>query len=138
MQKTRKHGSSLFLLEVMIAILFFSVSSAICTQILVKAHMISNEAQELTQAVNACCNAAEMVRCADSPAELESILSDAYESSVKTRQGVEIPLEDGAVLDLRIDFRDSLQKTEIRYVNSAQECVYKLDLQRFFPEVSDT
>ena len=138
MQKTRKHGSSLFLLEVMIAILFFSVSSAVCTQILVKAHMISHEAQELTQAVNACCNAAEMVRCVDSPAEMEQVFLDAYENISMTDQGMKIPMEDGAMLALKIDSRDSLQKTEISYFNNAEECVYKLELQRFFPEVSDT
>lgn len=47
MERTPVKRSSLFLLELMIAILFFCLASAVCVQIFVKAHTISRETQEL-------------------------------------------------------------------------------------------
>ena len=47
MERTPTKRSSLFLLELMIAILFFCLASAVCVQIFVKAHTISRETQEL-------------------------------------------------------------------------------------------
>ena len=41
MERTPAKRSSLFLLELMIAILFFCLASAVCVQIFVKAHTIS-------------------------------------------------------------------------------------------------
>ena len=40
MERTPAKRSSLFLLELMIAILFFCLASAVCVQIFVKAHTI--------------------------------------------------------------------------------------------------
>lgn len=51
MGRTPAKRSSLFLLELMIAILFFSLASAVCVQIFVKAHTISRETQELNTAL---------------------------------------------------------------------------------------
>ena len=47
MERTPAKRSSLFLLELMIAILFFCLASAVCVQIFVKAHTTSRETQEL-------------------------------------------------------------------------------------------
>ena len=47
MERTPAKRSSLFLLELMIAILFFCLASAVCVQIFVKAHTISRETEEL-------------------------------------------------------------------------------------------
>lgn len=51
MERTTAKRSSLFLLELMIAILFFCLASAVCVQIFVKAHTISRETQELNTAL---------------------------------------------------------------------------------------
>ena len=51
MERTPVKRSSLFLLELMIAILFFCLASAVCVQIFVKAHMISRETHELNTAL---------------------------------------------------------------------------------------
>ena len=51
MERTPAKRSSLFLLELMIAILFFCLASAVCVQIFVKAHTISRETQELNTAL---------------------------------------------------------------------------------------
>lgn len=54
--------SSLFLIELIIAILFFSVSSAICLRIFAKAHQMSTETLELQHAVTESSNVSELVR----------------------------------------------------------------------------
>lgn len=57
--KNRPRSSSLFLMELMLAILFFSIASAVCVQIFVKSHLLSKESEALSHAVNACANLAE-------------------------------------------------------------------------------
>lgn len=57
--KNRPRSSSLFLMELMLAILFFSIASAVCVQIFVKSHLLSKESEALNHAVNACANLAE-------------------------------------------------------------------------------
>lgn len=51
MERTPAKRSSLFLLELMIAILFFCLASAVCVQIFVKAHTTSRKTQELNTAL---------------------------------------------------------------------------------------
>ena len=51
MERTPAKRSSLFLLELMIAILFFCLASAVCVQIFVKAHTTSRGTQELNTAL---------------------------------------------------------------------------------------
>lgn len=58
-QRNQANSSSLFLLELILAILFFSVASAVCVQIFVKSHLLSKDAQILNFAVNEVSNAAE-------------------------------------------------------------------------------
>ena len=52
--KYQRHNntSSLFLLELILAVLFFSVASALCIQIFTKAHLMSQDARDLNFAVN--------------------------------------------------------------------------------------
>lgn len=47
--KYQRHNntSSLFLLELILAVLFFSVASALCIQIFTKAHLMSHDARDL-------------------------------------------------------------------------------------------
>ena len=47
MKRTPAKRSSLFLLELIIAILFFSLTSAVCVQFFARAHQISRQTQEL-------------------------------------------------------------------------------------------
>ena len=54
--------SSLFLMELMIAILFFSLASAVCVQLFVKSHLLTREAADLNQAVSQAQSAAEVIR----------------------------------------------------------------------------
>ena len=59
--KYQRHNntSSLFLLELILAVLFFSVASALCIQIFTKAHLMSQDARDLNFAVNEVSSMAE-------------------------------------------------------------------------------
>lgn len=48
----RQSKSSLFLLELMIAILFFALASSVCLQIFVKSYKVSQSSENLNHAVN--------------------------------------------------------------------------------------
>ena len=61
--KYQRHNntSSLFLLERILAVLFFSVASALCIQIFTKAHLMSQDARDLNFAVNEVSSMAEQI-----------------------------------------------------------------------------
>ena len=51
MKRAKKRHSSLFLIELMIALLFFSLAAAICIQFFIQAHLLSQRAENLNEAV---------------------------------------------------------------------------------------
>lgn len=61
--KYQRHNntSSRFLLELILAVLFFSVASALCIQIFTKAHLMSQDARDLNFAVNEVSSMAEQM-----------------------------------------------------------------------------
>lgn len=61
MNRQTKH-SGMFLLELMIAILFFCMASAVCIRLFVKSHTISQDTQNLNMALNQVTMAAEIFR----------------------------------------------------------------------------
>lgn len=62
MQKSR---STLFLIELIIAIGFFAIAAAVCTQIFVKAHILSANTSDLNQAILYAESTAEAFRSCD-------------------------------------------------------------------------
>ncbi len=64
-RKNRAQSSTLFLLELILAILFFSLASAVCVQFFVKSHLLSRNAQDLNYAVNECSGIAEIVNTSE-------------------------------------------------------------------------
>ena len=52
--------ASLFLMELIIAILIFSLSSALCVQLFAKAHLLSNKTKDLNHAISLCESVAEV------------------------------------------------------------------------------
>ena len=57
--KNRNNGSRIFMTELMFAIFFFIIVSAICVQCFAVSFAKSREAKEMTQAINLASNAAE-------------------------------------------------------------------------------
>ncbi len=73
MNKRSKSKTSLFLMELIITILFFSVAGAVCVQFFVKAHTIGEKTRELNYAVAAAQGFAEVMRGTDG--SMDSILA---------------------------------------------------------------
>ena len=62
MTRHSQQQSRLFLLEITLAILFFSLASAVCLRCFAKSHILSTQAAELNQAVSQSENIAELLR----------------------------------------------------------------------------
>ena len=103
-RKPTANPSSLFLLELIFAILFFSVTSAVCVQIFVKSHTLSTEAHDLTQASRRAEDVAELITASTSLDDMKNLLEDTYSDSV------EISSEDFTVF-YDSDFAPCSQKT---------------------------
>ena len=61
MKRVRHSRSGLFLIELMICILFFSVTAGICIQFFVKSHNMSQDAKNLYQAQQEAASMAEIL-----------------------------------------------------------------------------
>lgn len=77
--KYQRHNntSSLFLLELILAVLFFSVASALCIQIFIKAHLMSQNARDLNFAVNEVTSTAEQFSADIQNADITDSSDDA-------------------------------------------------------------
>ncbi|KMZ54495.1 type IV pilus modification PilV family protein [Dorea sp. D27] len=75
MKKKTSNRSGLLLMEIIIAILFFSVISAICLQLFVKSHTISRDTEELDTAVNQAASVADIIRGTE---DAETALREYY------------------------------------------------------------
>lgn len=69
--------TSLFLMELIIAILFFSIACIVCVQIFLKSHQLSVKSESLSAAVLWCGNMAEIFDgCDGSLTEMATVLKD--------------------------------------------------------------
>ena len=84
MKKHTSSRSGLLLMEIIIAILFFSVVSAICLQLFVKAHSMGQDTRELDMAVRQCSSVAEILSQSGQPMEQ---LGRIYSGSDLTEEG---------------------------------------------------
>ena len=80
MNKQPTRRSSLFLMELIIAILFFSLASTVCVRIFVKSHTLEQESIQLNHAVLAASSVAEIFRNQENPFE---ILEKQYPDGIK-------------------------------------------------------
>ncbi|MBQ7564325.1 MAG: hypothetical protein IJT16_10085 [Lachnospiraceae bacterium] len=85
--KQKNAGTSLFLMEMIIIVLFFSVSSAVCVQAFVNSHLIDRKTQELNHAVYAAQSVAEVMKGTDGT--IESLLS-AYPEAKAAENGLSL------------------------------------------------
>ena len=85
--RIRKHSrSGLFLIELMIAIAFFAMTTAVFLQAFAKSNAISREAENLFQAQKLCSSVAEILGGADQDAKEQAVATgqntgDADESN---------------------------------------------------------
>ncbi len=86
MKKHSSCRSGLLLMELIFSILFFSLVSAVCLQLFVKACILGQETKELDMAVRCAVSAAELLEKTGEP--LPYITSLFPESCVLTEEGV--------------------------------------------------
>lgn len=122
--KYQRHNntSSLFLLELILAVLFFSVASAPCIQIFTKAHLMSQDARDLNFAVNEVSSMAEQMP--------DDSLQDAaayYDSSYASCEKADAVY----VLTVHYEPEDTLLKAHISMDTVADNRnIYTLDITK--------
>ena len=78
--------SSLFLMELLIAILFFSIAAAVCVRIFVKSYTLEQENRELDHAVNLSASIGEIIRHSKGDLEVCSeLLENEYPTGTWTK-----------------------------------------------------
>ena len=105
--KYQRHNntSSLFLLELILAVLFFSVASALCIQIFTKAHLMSQDARNLNFAVNEVSSMAEQISAG-------TLHSDTAASSGDTASDPSTQMSDGTLQDAAAYYDSSYASCE--------------------------
>lgn len=127
MERKNASRSGMLLLELMMAILIFSLSAAVCIQVFVKAHDLSARAEDLAQAVNSCGSAAEILRTADSHREGLDLLEQMCTQTQREESLFRGRLEDAA-LEISWQEDQGLITYTISYLDEDQSPVYSLEL----------
>lgn len=127
MVKKKMSRSGMLLLELMMAILIFSLAAAVCIQVFLKAHDLSQRAQELTQAVNCCGSAAETLRSAAGPDQALSRLENLY-PQLEMGDGQARAAVDGGSLNIRWSRQEGLTRYTIAWNNDKGQQIYALEL----------
>lgn len=120
-RKSRAKSSSLFLLELILAILFFSIASAVCVQIFVKSHLLSADAQALNLAVSECSGAAEVISASEGTDDAAALLQETYPNGTLTQ--ADHPESAGASMQADV------QNTEENAAACAFHVYYDEDMQ---------
>ena len=138
--KDNSHSSSLFLLELILAILFFSIASAVCVQLFVKSHLLSRQAEVLSIAVNECSDAAEIILSSDSEEEMLKKLINAYPNIKCNDKDLTITYDESYELKIQYNFstnpnNSNIVTADISFASAnSGEMVYELDISH---ELSD-
>lgn len=127
MVKKKMSRSGMLLLELMMAILIFSLAAAVCIQVFLKDHDLSQRAQELTQAVNCCGSAAETLRSAADPDQALSRLENLY-PQLEMGDGQARAAVDGGSLNIRWISQEGLTRYTIAWNNDKGQQIYALEL----------
>ena len=127
MERKNASRSGMLLLELMMAILIFSLSAAVCIQVFVKAHDLSGRAEDLAQAVNSCGSAAEILRTADSSREGLDLLEQMCTQTQREESLFRGRLEDAA-LEISWQEDQGLITYTISCLDEDRSPVYSLEL----------
>ena len=127
--------SGIFLTELMIAILLFALASALCVRIFVRAQQISTQAQELSEGVNRCSCAAELLRSASSGENARQLLTQRLGMEKVDTNLFQLEAETGT-LQVQTGREGELFTAHILWINLRGESVYDLTVERWIPEVN--
>lgn len=149
-RRSRAQSSSLFLMELILAILFFSITSAVCVQFFVKSHLLSQDSKTLAQAVNECSNIAELYDTSDSIEEALSLLKANYpgvfiengmnNAAVMYYDDTFLPCQKkdaSYTLNAAFTEEDFMLKARIRVTDSDDSVIYELDTDHHIARRTD-
>ena len=138
MNKGPAKRSSLFLMELLIAILFFCLASSVCIQFFVKAHLISEETRNLNISVNQVSSMAELMK--NDPDFLERVseefplaIVDDGTATIYYDENFEECKEDGAIfrMNVIVSDGDDLDLGVVRMIDiEKQDILYEISLKR--------
>ena len=134
-----KSKTALFLMELIIVILFFSMASAVCMQLFVRSHLIGKETRELNHAVAIAQSYAEVMRGTDG--SMDSIIA-AFPDAIVEDNYFEVfydeqfrvcdPTKAAYVSDVTITPNGAIQNMEIRIVRlSDYDEIYTLQATKY-------
>ncbi|WP_026652058.1 hypothetical protein [Butyrivibrio proteoclasticus] len=109
--------TSLFLMELIIAITFFAISSAVCVRLFVSAHLLSQKNYDLTNAVMWTQNLAEV---------FYGTKGDLHEMSALYSQGVLSLNDDEETGSLVLFFDENWDFSDASLVNSSYEAIIQV------------
>ena len=129
--------SSLFLIELIIAILFFSLGSAVCIQAFVKAHTDSTDAQNLSFASSTVSSAASVVKYTDGTLDsMQAYFPEAFQDGGNTiavcynRDHTPCAPSDAAyTLRIETGLQTGVETAHIWIADRLGQTVYELDLR---------
>lgn len=115
--------TSLFLMELIIAILFFSLAAAVCIQLFVRSHIISNKSVELNYGVLWAQNTAELFYGCNGDAEQMAALLE--NSDIQSNGGSQI-----ITLLFDKDFHSLSQKQQAKEFSDSSAYRLKADISK--------
>lgn len=119
-RRNRARASSLFLMELIIAIFFFSAASAVCIQFFVKSHLLSSDSNALNHAVNECTSTAELIDASEGIEDCLNMLERLYPNG--TYPDTELSSLEVQEADVQIYYDDSFNEC------ISQDSAYMLSL----------
>ena len=136
--------TSIFLMELIISVLLFSITSAVCIQLFVNAHIKDRETRSLTHAVIECESVAEIVKAKvnDTPEELFDYLLTIHEFADVKSDSMTLyfdkdfkPCHPGLRsydLIVKVAYNaDNIMTTELSFIDSESvETIYALTVER--------
>ena len=122
MKRATKRHSSLFLIELMIALLFFSLATVICMRFFTQAHLISQGAQNLNEAVLIATSLAEEFRASNGQMNDKLLHYDHSWKLVESEQAI------FTASFQTIAYSGNLSQATITISQNHQEIIYQLEV----------
>lgn len=149
--KKRSQTSGLFLLELILAILFFAIVSSVCVRFFVKSHIYSRDAMRLNHSVQEVTSVLEIAASAETPETAADRIREAYpDAGYYKTSGLQVVVfydadfkpckdgEDAYVLyaDIAIADNSMLTVTCTMYTQDLSETIYTLQSVHHVQEVN--
>lgn len=149
MSKKSFRPSGLFLAEILISILLFAVSAAVCVQLFVQSQKLTTDANEAEKACELCASMAELMDSAGSAEEFCALLKDTFGVSAECGKQIRLgynadneltdPKAAEHILIMDLSEEGDIVKLKMNFVRTKdEETVYSLMAEHHYPlEVTD-